>query len=421
MIRTNRNSVLVAGVPRSRGTPVHIEHDDDTAQTMIVGSKVTEVHTPQRPFERIHEFMHMKHTNSPKMERAFRRVEWIVGQIVEDCRLHMLHWPWKIRHTPKLIIADVRRHLDEERGRIDNARKLNPKLAGSWQDFAPRVRQLAICEGAGFIADPFEPYYFADGSQAHLSHKILKLIREGHEKVAAEMLQMAFFGALIPVRPSGKGGMRIRGDILSASDGESLYDGWGIDIDARSGKRETVYFDDEPVNPPMDIIELPHEIRINDAKVGRRRTTMGPRLHRPSLRKVILPQRIFTKRARIEPGGTILIDASGSMGGWENVSKWLEEAPFSTVAYYAGHGARGQLFVYARKGRRAAQFAEPDGGDNTVDGPAINWLMKERAPRIMVTDRGFCGAADSEAQVLRLATLEAAGEIEVRDYSHQSD
>jgi hypothetical protein len=39
----------------------------------------------------------------------------------------------------------------------------------------------------------------------------------------------------------------------------------------------------------------------------------------------------------------------------------------------------------------------------------------------MVTDRGFCGAPDSEVQVERLRQLERAKEIEVVDYSRRGE
>jgi len=106
------------------------------------------------------------------------------------------------------------------------------------------------------------------------------------------------------------------------------------------------------------------------------------------------------------------------MGSFTEVTKWLDEAPFGTIAYYAGRGRSGQLFVYARNGRKAQELVEPDGGDNTVDGPALDWLMSQPAPRIMVTDRAFCGADDSLEQIQRLAAYERAGLVEVRDYAH---
>jgi hypothetical protein len=167
----------------------------------------------------------------------------------------------------------------------------------------------------------------------------------------------------------------------------------------------------------MDVIELPHTESIAEAVVGFRIATSGARIHRPALRKPILPQRLFIRRSAVEPAGTILIDASGSMGSWDQVAEWIRKSPFATVAYYAGDGSsHGWLYVYARNGFRAAAIVPPDNSGNTVDGLAIDWLMKQEGPRIMVTDRGFCDAADSEAQKMRLARLERLGEITVANY-----
>ena len=51
-----------------------------------------------------------------------------------------------------------------------------------------------------------------------------------------------------------------------------------------------------------------------------------------------------------------------------------------------------------------------------VDGPALDWLLKQDGPRIFITDRCFSGAYDSEAQIVRLANAEAQGLLTVHDY-----
>jgi hypothetical protein len=127
---------------------------------------------------------------------------------------------------------------------------------------------------------------------------------------------------------------------------------------------------------------------------------------------------MFVKKAPVLPGGTILIDASGSMGDFDEIIKWMETSPFGTIAYYAGDTYRGcgWLYVYARKGWHAPEVKHLPDRENVVDGPAMDWLMKQARPRTFVTDRQFCGAADSTMQVVRLRRLEKQGELEVRDY-----
>ena len=191
---------------------------------------------------------------------------------------------------------------------------------------------------------------------------------------------------------------------------------FGPDDDDGTGEDVPPYEVEDYNNPRLDIIELEHTVRIPEARVGRRKTTMGPRLHLPSLRKLVLPQKLFVKKSPNKPGGTILIDASGSMGSWDNIKKWCEEAPYGTIAYYAGRMGKGQLYIYARKGFRAAEIVHTEGRDNVVDGPAMDWLMTQPRPRVMVTDRGFCSASDSLAQIARLGVLERQKQIEVRNY-----
>jgi hypothetical protein len=223
------------------------------------------------------------------------------------------------------------------------------------------------------------------------ARQLFLLIRQKHEGKAAQMLQIAFFP------PNGVSNSRTPGPSRPGRQGSSRQ-------------------------LEMEIIELPHTEAIADAVVGTRIASSGPRLHRPALRKLVIPNRCFVRRSPQEPGGTILVDASGSMGDWKQVKQWCETAPFGTIAYYAGNGAsKGKLFVYARDGFRAPQIVEPGYGGNTIDGPAMDWLMQQEAPRIMVTDRHFCDAADSYAQIMRLENLEARGEIIVVDYSHKSD
>jgi len=273
----------------------------------------------------------------------------------------------------------------------------HPEFRGTWPDFAMRLRQCAVKTGMGGDCwRTIEDADFATNEQKSFAAEILGKMHDGKAKQAAQLLQAAFFPP-VEVRQGNSG-----------EEGKA------------SGKKRPAQ-DGGIKQPHMDIIELPHTETIPDATVGYRRATSGSRLHRPSLRKPVLPQRLFIRRTPHEPHGTILVDASGSMGSWDRVKEWCELAPFGTIAYYAGNGTSGKLFVYARNGKRAREIVKPGMGGNTVDGPAITWLMSQAKPRIMITDRGFCDANDSRAQVLRLEQLERAGEIKVMDYAHKDE
>jgi hypothetical protein len=104
---------------------------------------------------------------------------------------------------------------------------------------------------------------------------------------------------------------------------------------------------------------------------------------------------LFARRVKQKPGGTVVIDASGSMSANQrNLSKLCALIPTATVAYYSG-AARGEgiLSVFALNGLRYAGELPQDTlqGGNAVDLPAIEWLMRLPKPWTLVSDLQFCG------------------------------
>lgn len=386
------NTMLVAGVPLKRGTPDHIERQDLFAATNFdKRGKVTEIYTPQHPLLRVHELMHARHTVKKRYDRMYKGIPNNVANICEDVRIHTRHWPWRDGQTPKSIANPVEEYLLKDSEDVEKRLTEHPEERGTWPDFATRFRACGVNFGLHGYSG-VNAAGFADSSQVRLAAKALQLCRDNEEGKAAQLLTAAFCP---PVIRSGDGKphpfVKTR----------------------RGGKCE------------MEVIELPHTEHITDATVGTRLATSGSRMYRPALRRPIIPQRMFVRRAAIEPGGTILIDASGSMGDFDEVTKWAEKAPFGTIAYYAGTdsptNAKGWLYVYARNGRRAKEIVAPPIRGNTVDGPAMDWLMQQPQPRIMVTDRQFCGAYDSDAQIVRLRRLEREKEIKVVNYCSGDD
>ena len=109
---------------------------------------------------------------------------------------------------------------------------------------------------------------------------------------------------------------------------------------------------------------------------------------------------VFTTRRKTK-GGTVLCDASGSMHYDDSdIERILQEAPGSTVAFYAGSNygtPRGRIVVAADRGRAATvqevRRALP-GQENLIDGPALRWLARQPAPRFWISDEGVGGVAD---------------------------
>lgn len=395
MIKGHHSSLLSAGIPINRGIPEHVEHTDDMAFTEFDKSgRVVSIHTPRQILIRVHELMHARATDKRRYNRQYKGIRDTVVQITEDARIHIRAWPWRY-NTPKVVENAARAYVNEELQRCDAIVAEKPLARGMWADFATRFRAAAVLAGldGGSYYDALDKVKFADKAQRNLAQSAIHTLRSGKkpkEGQVAAMLEAAFFPPLPEI---------------------------DINMGAREACEKIGRASNRAGKITLEVIELEHSEHIADAKVGTRLARSGSRIHRPLLRRPVIPQRLFVRRTPIEAGGTILVDASGSMGDWDQVRQWCEKAPFGTIAYYAGANKNGWLFVYARNGRRASDIRPPPSGGNTVDGPAIDWLMQQPAPRIMVTDREFCGAPDSVAQVARLANLERAGEITVVDYS----
>ena len=87
------------------------------------------------------------------------------------------------------------------------------------------------------------------------------------------------------------------------------------------------------------------------------------------------------------------------------------------MAYYSGDCGEGELVVFAQGGRRSngiPQGHEPAEG-NWCDLEAVRWLLRQKGPRILVSDLGFCGespqATSAAFALVRRAV--AAGQLTV--------
>ena len=110
---------------------------------------------------------------------------------------------------------------------------------------------------------------------------------------------------------------------------------------------------------------------------------------------------LFARRVRQKPGGTVLIDASGSMGASrENLRKLCELIPTATVAYYSGtdRNGKGILTIYAYKGKRYAGElpARTLQGGNSVGDAVVRRGRQHRQGRHRRVPAGSCAVADPE-------------------------
>jgi len=118
-------------------------------------------------------------------------------------------------------------------------------------------------------------------------------------------------------------------------------------------------------------------------------------------------QRVFKrKRKKRKGGGSVLIDASGSMDiDASDIMNIIKEAPEATlVAMYSGDGEMGQLRIVVDKGKRCADgHLAPFGGANCVDIPALEWLACQPAPRVWLSDGEVTGEDDRESDEINRA------------------
>ena len=110
-------------------------------------------------------------------------------------------------------------------------------------------------------------------------------------------------------------------------------------------------------------------------------------------------KQIFKQKQNVL-GGTILIDASGSMSfSGQDILEIMSLLPAVTIAMYNGYSKSGDLRIIGRNGMRVTEeyINNWSGGGNVVDGPALKWLATMPERRIWVSDMYIFGASGDTA------------------------
>ena len=116
-------------------------------------------------------------------------------------------------------------------------------------------------------------------------------------------------------------------------------------------------------------------------------------------------KKVFKQKQRVY-GGTILIDASGSMHfSGQDILDIMQLLPAVTIAMYNdNYGAwdTGSLRIIGQNGKRVNQeyLDKYTGGGNLVDGPALKWLSKQPPKRIWVSDMYVFGLHNENSENL---------------------
>lgn len=154
------------------------------------------------------------------------------------------------------------------------------------------------------------------------------------------------------------------------------------------------------------------EMTIHDAPLSRKVKMRKTARHKRAEEEGVVPEKVYNFASsgkmfvekRRELGGSILLDCSGSMSlSQEDVMRLVDLAPALLIAGYAGFSSSGRLRVFVRSGMRVEDdlIGSPAGGGNVVDGPALEWLSRQKEPRMWISDGDVTGLGDGSITSLR--------------------
>jgi hypothetical protein len=342
-------------------------------------------------------------------------------EALEEARLHMIHA--QTTGTPR------RDELNTALRDLRNTAKFVVRDFGS-KDMAmlTTVRALAILRGGGTknperidraIKKCVAPYLDKDALPA--IHKALDLL-ESKPAEAKEILQPYFKEfkqpppCQFPMAGQCKGDRPMNMPMSGIEGMQAVMDGIISTESADMLSPSTVVqLLKESWLPKMEVVKLTDTNAIRTCFGIQERTAMsGIKIKAKKLALIVGPNlpRIFTKPIDRENGGTVLIDASGSMSFTnEHLKAICDMLPMATVAYYDSYSDDCQpgyrpdkLHVYSEKGLRSTVTHLPRcGGCNMIDFPAIQWLLKQPGPRWFLTDGGFTGPEGAAAAAHELS------------------
>ena len=164
-------------------------------------------------------------------------------------------------------------------------------------------------------------------------------------------------------------------------------------IDYHTSQGTGIWGDMEIHNPPLTV-------NLQSRLKGARNYRASDFGYNPKyINRYCIDKKIFKQKQTVL-GGTILIDASGSMRfDGEDILEIMTLLPAVTIAMYNGRSHDGDLRIIAKGGMRVDQkyLDRHSGGGNVVDGPALEWLATMPARRIWVSDMHVFGRAGSDS------------------------
>jgi hypothetical protein len=150
----------------------------------------------------------------------------------------------------------------------------------------------------------------------------------------------------------------------------------------------------------MEIINAPLSVNLQSRLKNGRAYRPNDYGYNPKyINRYCIDKKIFKQKQNVK-GGTILIDASGSMRfNSQDILEIMQMLPAVNIAMYNGLGNTGHLRIIAKNGKRCTDdyLNKHTGGGNIVDGPALHWLATMPPRRIWVSDMKVFGAGDNSS------------------------
>ena len=388
---------------------------------------------------RLHEMAHAKWTpkKEPGREAAKIGVAPDLLQSCEDYRMHMLlsermHMQSRlVGHLTEGEIEAMLLRLVNQPDVVSPLVKMALSIhrTGDWLRLKKVIRRLAEVEAEGddckdgVIAPPSplndeqKKVLRYAGTQAQMileeSHSMITPLRGPRNYPKwKDMLRMAKFVhdriATVPPRPNPDSKVNEQETRQLVNETQKIRE-------VLLKRREDVEFGTADVRS----VALTHTIK--EAQVGRRERAHDSGSVPRFMHRYNIDGRIFGRR-RKAPGGTVLVDASGSMSlSMEDIEKIITAAPCATVAMYSGRGDTGSITVIARGGHRAdvkaiERVRAQVGGGNIIDGPALTWLGKQAEPRLWVCDGYITGCDDRSTAALTTSAFATARRIKAKRF-----
>jgi hypothetical protein len=394
-------------------------------------------------FVRLHEMAHAKWTpkKSPAKEAEKIGVAPDLLQSCEDYRMHAL-LSERMRMQMRLVGHMTEGEIEAMLLRLVNQPDVISPLVkmalsihrtGDWLRLKKVIRQLAgipLEYDEDGKAEPAPPSPLNDEQKKVLRYagtEAQKILEESHSVIHPtrgprnypkwkDMLRMAKFVhdriAMTPPRPNPD-------SAVNKEETERL------DRDTRMVREELHKTRHEIEFGTADVRSVALTHPVKEAQVGRRERAHDSGTVPRFMHRYNIDGRIFGRR-RKAPGGTVLVDASGSMSlSMEDIERIIAAAPCATVAMYSGRKDTGSITVIARGGHRAdvkaiERVRAQVGGGNIIDGPALTWLGKQAEPRLWVCDGYITGCNDSSSAALTTSAFATARRIKAKRFINLS-